>query len=286
MKNTYKSGSSQLISYRADSYFDRTSRPIYALIYLLGFIVLYELGTLLMSPQVLTTWIATPLVVVIILLALQITSGTKWRVYFADFIPMTLECILLAGPLITVSLLISTSAQHQVDTSSNQPYAAVIAQRNSISANIVSSPAAAASTFSDEFESSQSEYRADETKSSKLIVDIVTGIGAGIYEELVFRLILICILMIILQDLLLLDRTNAIIIAVAASAMLFSLHHHIFFANGTFQKGEAFTLGRFVFRAIAGMYFAVIFAVRGFGITAGVHIFYNIIAAFFNAVVK
>jgi hypothetical protein len=34
---------------------------------------------------------------------------------------------------------------------------------------------------------------------------------------------------------------------------------------------------------LAGIYFAVLFAVRGFGIAAGTHAFYNIIAAVLNA---
>ena len=127
---TKKNSSGQLLEFVKDSYFDRTSRPIYALTYLLGFIVLYELGTLIISTDVLSssmeavqvrvvsfawiqnllmyhlnfparmTWIATPLVVMVILLALQITSKTQWKVTASDFVPMTIECILLTVPLI------------------------------------------------------------------------------------------------------------------------------------------------------------------------------------------
>jgi len=35
---------------------------------------------------------------------------------------------------------------------------------------------------------------------------------------------------------------------------------------------------------LAGVYFAVIFAVRGFGIVAGTHAFYDILAAILNAI--
>ena len=45
-----------------------------------------------------------------------------------------------------------------------------------------------------------------------------------------------------------------------------------------------FTVREFVFRTLAGVYFACLFAMRGFGITAGTHAFYDIIAVLVNAV--
>ena len=112
-----------------------------------------------------------------------------------------------------------------------------------------------------------------------LLVDIVTGIGAGIYEELIFRLVLICLLMLLFQDVFGMQKKAAVILSVVISAVLFSVHHHIFFANGQFHQGDVFTVGKFIFRTIAGCYFAALYAVRGFGITAGTHAFYNILAA-------
>jgi len=120
--------------------------------------------------------------------------------------------------------------------------------------------------------------------NKSLLADIVTGIGAGIYEELIFRLILICILMIVFQDILQLSRRNSIILAVLVSAALFSAHHHIVFLDGRFGQGAPFNWTEFGFRTIAGIYFAVLFAIRGFGITAGTHAFYDIIATVINVV--
>ena len=114
-------------------------------------------------------------------------------------------------------------------------------------------------------------------------MDIITGIGAGIYEELVFRLFLICILMFLFQDVLGLHRKNAVIFSVLLSAALFSAHHHIVFLNGQFGQVAPFSWPQFIFRTSAGVYFAVLFAARGFGITAGTHAFYDIIAALINA---
>jgi hypothetical protein len=265
-----KNSSSQLLDFAKDSYLDRTSRPIYALTYLLGFIVLYELGTLVISTDVLSnsmtavqvrvvsfawiqnlltthlnfptrmTWIATPLVVVVILLALQITSKTQWKVRASDFIPMTIESIMLAVPLIVLSLTINSSVAEQ---------------------SILMNAAHGA---------------------GGLAVELVTGIGAGIYEELVFRLILISLLMLIFQDFMGVSRRSSIILSVAISAVLFSAHHHIFFINGSLKIGEAFVFSTFVFRILAGVYFAAIFAIRGFAIAVGTHAFYDILAALLN----
>lgn len=262
-----------------DSYLDRTSRPIYALVYLLGFLLFYEVGTFLIHPETLTrslahpqmrvvafvwvqnllefigfssrtTWIIAPFVVIVILLALQITSGTKWQVRVSDFIPMTLECIMLAIPLIVLSLMLNRSAQPP-------PPNTIIALQE------VAEPLA----------------------QRMLLVDIVTGIGAGIYEELIFRLILICLLMMLFQDGLKMQKNNAIFASVLISALLFSAHHHLYFANGQFFRGDPFTAGKFIFRTLAGVYFAALYAVRGFGITAGTHAFYNIIAALLKMLV-
>ncbi|NLW83095.1 MAG: CPBP family intramembrane metalloprotease [Phycisphaerae bacterium] len=275
MSKNYKSkrATGQLVSFLPDSYLDRTSRPIYALTYLLGFMLFYEIGTFLIHPETLTeslaqpqvrvvafvwvqnllefvrfsprmTWIAAPSVVIIILLALQVTSHTKWQVRISDFIPMTLECVLLAIPLIVLSLLLNRNG--------SPPASAVLVPLQEV---------------------------VDPLAKQMLMVDIVTGIGAGIYEELIFRLILICLLMILFQDFLGLQKNNAIFASVLISAVLFSAHHHFFFAGGQFFRGDPFTIGKFVFRALAGVYFAALYAVRGFGITAGTHAFYNILAA-------
>jgi membrane protease YdiL (CAAX protease family) len=121
-------------------------------------------------------------------------------------------------------------------------------------------------------------------RTTPLLANIVTGIGAGIYEELLFRLILICILMMLLQDIARLEHKNSIILAVLISAALFSAHHHIVFVNGQFTLSAPFSWTEFSFRTIAGIYFAALFAIRGFGITAGTHTFYDIIATLINAV--
>jgi membrane protease YdiL (CAAX protease family) len=193
------------------------------------------------------------LLVIVILLAYQLVSGKRWWVSFTDILPMTLECILLAIPLIVLSLFLHSSA-----VASNW------------SAQCV--PAAAQSA-------------APAQAQPSLLADIVTGIGAGIYEELLFRLILICLLMLLFQDVFGLGKNNSIVLAVLVSAALFGAHHHIDFLTGRPNQTDFFDWWKFIFRTMAGVYFAMLFAIRGFGITAGTHAFYDIIATLINALV-
>jgi Type II CAAX prenyl endopeptidase Rce1-like len=98
----------------------------------------------------------------------------------------------------------------------------------------------------------------------------VSFLGAGIYEEALFRLALIPALFGILR-LLHTPVVFAQTLAVTASALLFSIAHH------AGAPGETFTWFAFIFRWLAGVYFAWIFVVRGFGVAVGAHAAYDIL---------
>jgi len=313
-----------------DSYLERTSRPIYALVFLLPFIVFYELGTILINTDVLNqtqdrvvafiwlqsfldeylglgskfAWVMPPLTVVIVLIALQLVSRKRWYFGLNDVGPMTIECILLSVPLIVLSLLLSGPAKPKGDVSRlaySPTQIRIEADFGELSRAVPSCPSAAsdglplaaAETHSGRVSPvrnsavsniMQEKKFSNGVRSKPLLANIVTGIGAGIYEELIFRLILMCILMMLFQDIIRLDHKNSVILSVLISAALFSAHHHIVFVNGQFAATTPFNWPEFGFRTIAGVYFAVLFAVRGFGITAGTHAFYDIIATIVNAV--
>jgi len=279
---------SQFLNLTRDSYLERTSRPIYAVIFLMPLIIFYEMGAIWLNPDTLSQsqvrvvaflwlqnfleyvgfnnksiWIASPLAVIVILLALQIVSRKQWHFWFGDIVPMIGECILLAIPLIVLSLLLNCSAE-QRDT---KQYVGTASLTNCIVCNTTAV-----------------HPQDGQSRTEKLLANIVTGIGAGIYEELVFRLILICLLMMLFQDILRLNRNTSVSASVLISAALFSAHHHVIFLNGQFGQTSPFNGTEFVFRTIAGVYFAILFAVRGFGITAGVHAFYDTMAVLINAV--
>lgn len=98
---------------------------------------------------------------------------------------------------------------------------------------------------------------------------MVYSVGAGIYEELLFRLIAIALIHMFLVDALALPRQTGAFGAIAVSATLFALYH--------FGPRNPFDFGRFVFYCAAGVYFAAIYLLRGFGIVAATHAMYDIL---------
>ncbi len=85
--------------------------------------------------------------------------------------------------------------------------------------------------------------------------EVILSIGAGIYEELIFRLITITTLSILLVDVLEMPLAWAIPIIIISSALLFSAYHYM--------GSEPFDIGSFAFRAAFGVYLAGIFLYRG-----------------------
>jgi len=289
MANRNNYHSSQIFDFAKESYPERTSRPIYAIVFLLPFIVFYELGTIFINTDVLNNtqvrvvafvwlqnflqylgfgsrlaWMMPALAVVAILTGLQLASRKQWHWSMGDILPMVIECILLAVPLIVLSLLLSSSMYRPAETDQISWETTETLTKTVASCSIT-------------------ETGMTGVKSESLLANIVTGIGAGIYEELVFRLILICVLMFLFQDILRFSRKNSIILSVLVSAALFSAHHHIVFLDGQFGQGCPFNWTEFSFRTIAGIYFALLFVVRGFAIAAGTHALYDIMATIVNA---
>jgi membrane protease YdiL (CAAX protease family) len=64
---------------------------------------------------------------------------------------------------------------------------------------------------------------------------------------------------------------GASLLAAAASALIFSSAHHIG------PHGENFDGYVFLFRTLAGLYFAILYQLRGFGIAVGAHACYDVL---------
>jgi len=94
--------------------------------------------------------------------------------------------------------------------------------------------------------------------------------GAGLYEEVLFRLLLLPVSVWTFARL---GCTTlaAGFWALVLSSLLFSAAHYVG------PLGDAFSLYSFTFRAIAGVFFAILFLTRGFGIAAGTHFVYDLI---------
>lgn len=98
---------------------------------------------------------------------------------------------------------------------------------------------------------------------------IVLSLGAGVYEELVFRVLLVGGFWVLFRSSGL-TRGRSGIFAALLAALIFSGFHYI----GPY--GDQWALPSFVFRFLAGLTFSALFLLRGFGITAWTHALYDV----------
>ena len=98
---------------------------------------------------------------------------------------------------------------------------------------------------------------------------LTLSLGAGLYEELLFRVVLVALLSWGFRFAGL-SRLAAGIVATLVGAVVFSGFHYVG------ALGDPFRLESFVFRALAGVAFSALYLTRGFGITAWTHALYDV----------
>lgn len=102
-----------------------------------------------------------------------------------------------------------------------------------------------------------------------LILKLALSVGAGVYEELVFRVLLVGGLYLLMRKLIG-RRGYAYAIAAVVGAFLFSLVHYLG------PLGDILTAGSFLFRFFFGLMLNVLFLFRGFAVAAWTHALYDI----------
>ncbi|HRX83931.1 MAG TPA: CPBP family intramembrane metalloprotease [Phycisphaerae bacterium] len=234
----------QAVELEAPSRWPTLSQPLETLVFLLPFILLYQLGCMLLHTapgqvaqerivafhllQVFfelfgTTGVWMPgLAVVVILLCTQVASRRPWRVRKRTVGFMYAEAGLLAVPLIALNHVLRIAPLHT-------------------------------------------------GAGGDVATEAILGIGAGVYEELVFRLVLISALVMLASDFLNMPAKATTVVAVIISALAFAAHHHPPLGS------EPFEATAFTFRACAGLYLGALFVYRGYGPAAGTHAAYNLL---------
>lgn len=99
---------------------------------------------------------------------------------------------------------------------------------------------------------------------------LMLSLGAGLYEELLFRVLLVGGLAWLLHRLLGGSRVMTGLAAAVVGALVFSAFHYVG------QYGDPWEVGSFTYRAIAGLVFSGLYLTRGFGITAWTHALYDV----------
>lgn len=259
------SGHQANLAYSAD-----IQRPVSSLYFLLPLLVAYEAATLFVAGDIrqadesrvvafqmlrglLAIFGATPvylpgLIVPVVLAMMNIADRGNWHVRPKTLVLMTLECLFLAVPLLVLSNLVG------IYTSS------LLAGK---AATVVAhgSPAAVLQSAAD--------------SASPIAARMLLSTGAGIYEELLFRLGLWWVVNIVVADLGKCGERTSWTVMVAISAVAFSAYHYM--------GAESFAWSTFIFRALAGAYLAMVFLLRGFGVAVGCHVLYNVFAIMQNS---
>ncbi len=98
---------------------------------------------------------------------------------------------------------------------------------------------------------------------------VMISLGAGLYEELLFRVGVVGSLAWAARRALGSPRAAGVV-ATLVGALVFSAFHYI----GPY--GDQLELGSFAFRTVAGLLFSALYLLRGFGITAWTHALYDL----------
>jgi membrane protease YdiL (CAAX protease family) len=179
--------------------------------------------------------------VVVVLVTWQFLSRMPWSLHLPTIGLMAIESAAAALPLAVFALVIARSG------SAWASMAAVVS---------VAEPAGAGAG----------------PETLGLLGKISLAIGAGIYEELIFRMALISLLHTLFVDAMRIGERWGTGIAIAISAVLFAIYHPLGAVGGGIDWSRA------TFFVGAGAYFGVLYVMRGFGIAVGAHAAYDLLA--------
>lgn len=255
------------------SYAALSSGPLHTLVFLIPIIVVFEVGLVLVltsgdgatvediRARRLLAWIfdifgtpglsLVPLAAVAVLMIEHLVRRDPWQLRPSVFPVMLIECVVWAVPLFVLGQVVFAIVSGLVPP----PTAGV---------GVV--PAAAAIAGSGAAPSASDGWWLS------LAQDLTRAAGAGLYEELVFRLGMIGLLHILLADVLRMKQRHATIAALVVSSIAFALYHDLTRADGSFDVAQ------FAFFVFAGLYFGVAFLTRGFGVAVGLHAVYDLMA--------
>lgn len=235
----------------SSDYWSDARTPLSSLLFLIPWIVVYEFGVLVMgqdqpdtvrngadfwmrsllSQLGLTQNLLLPTIVVTMLLAWHVMRKNPWQVRVETQLGMLAESVLLAIGLVAVGQCHDMLFRHGATEPSE-----TVALLNAVGP----------------------------------VTRAVSFIGAGVYEEVMFRLLLVPAAFMVFRMFEFPPKWAAAMAAVCTS-FLFAMAHHIG------PSAEALNLFAFSFRAAAGLFFATVFLLRGFGITVGCHAAYDLL---------
>lgn len=103
---------------------------------------------------------------------------------------------------------------------------------------------------------------------------VAAAIHAGVYEELVFRVLLLGTLVLVFTRVRSFPRWASYFLALLISSIAFAVAHYFSLGRAPFDRHV------FLLRQIGGVCFGLIYCLRGFGIAAYTHTLYDLFVSF------
>lgn len=242
-----------------DRYIRESRRPLASLAFVIPLLLLYEGGIIILGPQAVrngadvwlrqfldtlgfSQYLLLPALTVGLLLAWHHVSREKWQVSAGVIYGMLLESAALGLVLVAIARIEGL----------------VVA--SALSGGATASGGEAVATTAMPFEMAT---------RGEFLGRMLGYIGAGVYEEMLFRLMLIPPLAISIKYCGV-PRPWSVATVVLVTSAVFSAAHYIG------PHGDMLDAFTFIFRFTAGALFAVLFVYRGFGVAAGTHALYDI----------
>ncbi len=242
-------------------YLAETLRPLVCLIFVIPFLLIYELGVIFLDNHSirngLDVWLSgglkfigigelllLPLITTFMLFAMHHWKQDRWQVRPLVFAGMIVESIGLA-----LIVLFAAKAQHVflLDYSSGGTL-----------------PSMLISGASETLTVNQTDF---------LKAQFVSFCGAGLYEELVFRLLMLPGVAWLFTKAGM-KTWLAVTLAIAITSLLFAAAHYDLLN----PAAEPFELPGFMVRVVASVFFCLVFLFRGFGVAVGTHVAYDVLA--------
>jgi membrane protease YdiL (CAAX protease family) len=239
------------LSGRRDSYLRLATRPLHILVFLIPLIALYEYGAwaylggsagerdTILAQRMLedafgalgVTGLHVPAILTVVVLVIwHLLARDRWRVRPGVVIGMWAEAAVWTAPLLVLGVILARAL------------------------GVDMAPAAGGADLA----------------SASLPERLTIAIGAGLYEELLFRLLGITLALLVLEDVLRMPKKSAVACALVLTSVAFAWYHSP-------TSAGAVDWGLATYYAVAGAYFGLVYATRGFGIAVGVHALYDVV---------
>ncbi len=265
------------------NYFSETQQPIYSAALVLPFILIYQIGLVVLKSRVInggdaiiTTLsgslfrflgveasFASIVVPIVAFMIWQFQKKGTWSLrapvliasFFESLIYAVVLFMLLGYFVRYLPGCITAPAPNATVTATEEPVRTPAPAPTTMDSRVAPSPAPASGSRS--------------AARRPGIGDFVLYCGAGVYEELVFRVFLLGLLLLIFTKFFHMEHAYAAAWSAITGAVIFSAFHHI--------GGEPYHTGVFLQRVLAGIYFSALYFSRSFGVAAASHAMYDII---------